>query len=701
MKYIVIIIYLIWASLLTPLAAKPDSVADSFGITPVDMRHGLSESRVRALLMLDDGRLAIATAAWLDIFDRTSFVNIPINRNDGFKIGSVAKKRTIYHDADGNLWLKTPASRHNDTGTIHVFNPENGADITMDVLRSLDKDHVKDIFIDEQGRQWILDNNNMLRIKHDGSYKNVFSLSSIDASTPVAISSKGRRLYLCYDDARISVVDPVTGAISYTGLPNLPFKGQKHLIGEPKLRDGKIWILIHRHNHDDKSWVASLDTLNWQWSVFETDTWAHDFDIDTSGTPITALPGIDKKIYGIVRTKGGDLWVGTKEHGLYYVNSHPKAVENHPKEKYPYSRTNQKWPPRAEALLRRHFPEGVNSCVEDSVSGWIYAGTRNGLAIFDNHDSFVTTLGENIGLPQSNVQGVAVGSDGAVWLSTVTGISRVCRGDGNFEAINLGRLEGIDLDGTEFYANGLCIDSTGTVTAGYPGGYYTVRPGELVLDELVVHRMRPYVETEEDPSSTSSIWIFLVAGILAATVIILILQRRHLRYNQPGANESETITPISHNTISAEKEVEAAQLPQLSAQEVIAFDSSAVDIRAVGPKPREINPFIERLNVIIAENLSDEDLNVETLSRLMAMDRTNLYRKMQSALGMPPSTYIRVARLKTAARMLSETEIPVADIAVATGFSSSKYFTACFKAEYNMLPKDFRKARKSADFSHT
>ena len=49
------------------LAIFPVSVAA--GTVAVDMRHGLSESRIRALRPLADGRLIIATAGFVDVFD--------------------------------------------------------------------------------------------------------------------------------------------------------------------------------------------------------------------------------------------------------------------------------------------------------------------------------------------------------------------------------------------------------------------------------------------------------------------------------------------------------------------------------------------------------------------------------------------------------------------------------------------------------
>ena len=132
------------------LAIFPVSVAA--GTVAVDMRHGLSESRIRALRPLADGRLIIATAGFVDVFDGTSFVNMPIEASNGIKLAAKSKNRYIYYDRRGRIWLKTPASRYNETGSVHVFDPRTASDITEDVFAEMPVKDIVDLFIDELGR---------------------------------------------------------------------------------------------------------------------------------------------------------------------------------------------------------------------------------------------------------------------------------------------------------------------------------------------------------------------------------------------------------------------------------------------------------------------------------------------------------------------------------------------------------------------
>lgn len=44
----------------------------------IDMRHGLSESRIRKICQMHDGRIAIATTATIDIYDGTRFTSFKL-----------------------------------------------------------------------------------------------------------------------------------------------------------------------------------------------------------------------------------------------------------------------------------------------------------------------------------------------------------------------------------------------------------------------------------------------------------------------------------------------------------------------------------------------------------------------------------------------------------------------------------------------
>ena len=92
-------------------------------VVTIDMRHGLSESRVRAIQPLTDGRIAVVTAGYLNIFDGTSFKCTHIDKDNGVGLKAVGKNRQLYSDKKGRIWLKSPVNQHEKNGRMHVFDP--------------------------------------------------------------------------------------------------------------------------------------------------------------------------------------------------------------------------------------------------------------------------------------------------------------------------------------------------------------------------------------------------------------------------------------------------------------------------------------------------------------------------------------------------------------------------------------------------
>ena len=92
----------------------------------------------------------------------------------------------------------------------------------------------------------------------------------------------------------------------------------------------------------------------------------------------------------------------------------------------------------------------------------------------------------------------------------------------------------------------------------------------------------------------------------------------------------------------------------------------------------------------IEKNMSTADYNVESFVADMGIGRTLLYQKMNDILGMSIKEFIMDIRLKRAARLLEKSDVTIAEISYMTGFKNPKYFSTCFKKQYNLTPSEFR-----------
>lgn len=99
--------------------------------------------------------------------------------------------------------------------------------------------------------------------------------------------------------------------------------------------------------------------------------------------------------------------------------------------------------------------------------------------------------------------------------------------------------------------------------------------------------------------------------------------------------------------------------------------------------------FMNRVIEVIHEHISEEDFNVETLTDILCMSRSNLLRKIKSIFNLSPLELIRVIRLKRAAELIKEGKYRIGEICLMVGINSPSYFSKLFYKQFNVSPKDF------------
>lgn len=117
-----------------------------------------------------------------------------------------------------------------------------------------------------------------------------------------------------------------------------------------------------------------------------------------------------------------------------------------------------------------------------------------------------------------------------------------------------------------------------------------------------------------------------------------------------------------------------------------------VQPRIAQPKiTSEDERFVDKATKYIERHLDDTSLNVEQMASDIGMSRVQLYRRLVSVAGKTPSEFIRLVRLRHAARLLKESQSPVSEIAYKVGFASPRYFSKCFKELYGYMPTEYKR----------
>lgn len=93
----------------------------------------------------------------------------------------------------------------------------------------------------------------------------------------------------------------------------------------------------------------------------------------------------------------------------------------------------------------------------------------------------------------------------------------------------------------------------------------------------------------------------------------------------------------------------------------------------------------------IDEGRLDDGTGVEEISGQFDLSSRQLRRIVQKELGVSPIELMQTRRLLLAKQLLTETKLPVTEIAFASGFSSLRRFNGAFSSRYRMPPTRLRK----------
>lgn len=95
----------------------------------------------------------------------------------------------------------------------------------------------------------------------------------------------------------------------------------------------------------------------------------------------------------------------------------------------------------------------------------------------------------------------------------------------------------------------------------------------------------------------------------------------------------------------------------------------------------------ELVRELVHEKLSDPVLSPDYLAAVLGVSRRHLYAACDAELG-PIATHIRGQRLEHSRALLetAERDMPVAEIALASGFTDSAHFARLFRNLYGLPP---------------
>ncbi|MBA6155683.1 helix-turn-helix domain-containing protein [Tenacibaculum sp. S7007] len=111
-----------------------------------------------------------------------------------------------------------------------------------------------------------------------------------------------------------------------------------------------------------------------------------------------------------------------------------------------------------------------------------------------------------------------------------------------------------------------------------------------------------------------------------------------------------------------------------------------------GLKTRKLNiqqeNFLFSLAATLDKNYHNSKFNIPDFCKSIMMSKTKLYRNCKSLTGMSINALLKEYRLKSSLNSLNKNHSSISQISINSGFSSSSYFSNCFKKKFGISPRE-------------
>lgn len=117
---------------------------------------------------------------------------------------------------------------------------------------------------------------------------------------------------------------------------------------------------------------------------------------------------------------------------------------------------------------------------------------------------------------------------------------------------------------------------------------------------------------------------------------------------------------------------------------------------APGLSTVEAQARLARRAASLLEELPRAGGGIDAVARRLGVSPRHLRRAFGAQFGVSPVAFAQTQRLLLAKRLLTDTTLPVTEVALASGFGSLRRFHALFRARYRLSPSELRRGAPAA-----
>lgn len=204
------------------------------------------------------------------------------------------------------------------------------------------------------------------------------------------------------------------------------------------------------------------------------------------------------------------------------------------------------------------------------------------------------------------------------------------------------------------------------------------------------------------PPWYKTVWFIGVAAVLfiIMTASIGYIHYRRKEPNMKG-NVNYFLQAVLNDMLSSKEEKQRGEEDNCAETPLSDISSKEDDSRleetgqqTQAKNSKEDEEFLNKLNMLIHENMAGGELSIKFLTDKLAMSRASLYNKVKFLTGLGVNDYINRLRIEKSVFLLTNTNMNINEISYEVGFSYPRYFSTSFKQIKGMTPTRFKEENK-------
>lgn len=204
------------------------------------------------------------------------------------------------------------------------------------------------------------------------------------------------------------------------------------------------------------------------------------------------------------------------------------------------------------------------------------------------------------------------------------------------------------------------------------------------------------------PPWYKTVWFIGVAAVLfiIMTASIGYIHYRRKERNVKG-NVNYFLQAVLNDMLSSKEEKQRGEEDNFAETPLSDISSKEDDSRleetgqqTQAKNSKEDEEFLNKLNMLIHENMAGGELSIKFLTDKLAMSRASLYNKVKFLTGLGVNDYINRLRIEKSVFLLTNTNMNINEISYEVGFSYPRYFSTSFKQIKGMTPTRFKEENK-------